>query len=192
MLKTLKSLRADSDAGGMRSTVSPPPLRKLLRVSLLVVALMAVLMPPASPAAAPVPVARPGSLVWPNSLAYLDTSLCPQSERMTATTFLPRLSAVVSGSFGPVYGSFFQHVSLRADVSGTIADSEGNRYRAVGHFAERGVYSLLTRDLRFEGTGTLVLAGPGGVIAGEATLRAVTAPNELQLTYTRIATCHFR
>jgi hypothetical protein len=188
----LKSLRADSDAGGMRSTVSPPPLRKLLRVSLLVVALMTVLMAPASPAAAPVPGARPGSLVWPNSLAYLDTSLCPQSERMTATAFLPRLSAVVSGSFGPVYGSFFQRVSLRAEVSGTITDSEGNRYRAVGQFAERGVYSLLTRDLRFDGAGTLVLTGPGGVIAGEATLKAVTAPNELQLTYTRIATCHFR
>jgi hypothetical protein len=176
----------------MRSTVSATLVRKLLRVSLLVVALATVLMTPASPAAASAPGARHSSLVWPNSLAYLDTSLCPQSGRIGATSALPILSAVVSGWFGPANGSFFQHVSLRSEVGGSITDPGGNRYRVAGHFAEHGVYNLLAADLRFDGSGTLILAGPAGVIAGQAMLKAVTAPNELQLTYTRITTCRFR
>jgi hypothetical protein len=174
----------------MRSHIWVP--RRRLRVSLLLVALATVLMAPASQAAAPAEGATHSTLAWPNSLAYLDTSLCPHSERIAAAPILSTLSAAVSGWLGPVYGSFFQHVTLRAEVSGSITGRDGNRYRAVGHFAEHGVYSLLAPDLRFDGAGTLILAGPDGVIAGQATLKAVTAPNELQLTYTRITTCHFR
>jgi hypothetical protein len=158
----------------------------------LLLALTAALATAAPLAAAPLPGATYDTLAFPNSLTYLDASLCPQSGQITSGLDRLTLSAVVSGWYGPFDDSFSQHVLLRAEVRGKITDAHGNTYRATGSFAEDGTHSLAVNDLRFDGAGTLVLAGPGGIIAGQATLRAVTGPNELQLTYTQITTCQFR
>ncbi len=85
-------------------------------------------------------------------------------------------------------------MQLTAWVSGTITDAAGDIYHASGHFTDDGVLDQRPpmNDLRFEGSGTFVLAGRGGVILGEATLRAVTAPSELQLAFTDIKVCTTR
>jgi hypothetical protein len=126
-------------------------------------------------------------MTLPGALTYLDTSACPSFP--TTTPLDVRLDAVISGWYGPVFDSFFQQVQLAADVSGTVTTSSGATYRASGHFVDNGVYSLLVQDLRFEGAGMLVLSGPDGIMLGQATLRAVTGPNELQITFTSATVC---
>jgi hypothetical protein len=158
----------------------------------LLLGLTAALIFAAPLAAAPLPGGTYETLKWSDSLTYLDASLCPQTGQITSPANRLTLDAVVSGWYGPFDDSFLQPVLLRAEVHGVIVDADGNSYRATGSFTDNGTHSLLVNDLRFDGAGTLVLAGPAGVVAGHATLRAVTGPNELQLTYTQITACQFR
>jgi hypothetical protein len=162
-----------------------------IRYVTLLLGLTAALILAAPLAAAPLPGGTYETLKWSDSLTYLDASLCPQTAQITSSSNRLTLNAVVSGWYGSYDDSFVQPVLLRAEVHGTIMDADGNSYRATGSFTENGTHSLLVNDLRFEGGGTLILAGPGGVVAGQATLRAVTGPNELQLTYTQITACQF-
>jgi hypothetical protein len=151
------------------------------------VALCAIFVSVTSLGAAPLPGASRDSMTLPSAPTYLDTSVCPSFPTPRALDV--RLDAVISGWYGPVFDSFFQQVQLAAEVSGTVTTSSGATYHASGHFVDNGVYSLLVQDLRFEGAGMLVLSGPDGLMLGHATLRAVTAPNELQITFTSAAVC---
>jgi len=153
----------------------------------LFVALCAILVSAAPLGAAPVPGASRDSMTLPSAPTFLDASVCPAFPTTTPVDL--RLDAVISGWYGPVFDSFFQQVQLVADVSGTVTTSSGATYHATGRFVDDGVYSLLVQDLRFDGAGTLLLTGRDGVMFGQATLRAVTGPNELQITYTSAKVC---
>ena len=160
-----------------------------LRAIALVAVLTGVLALSAPLGAAPIPGSTYSTLPFPSALTYLDTSRCPSFAPIATTPDGPRLNGVVSGWYGPISDSFEQQVQLSAEVSGTIADARGTSYHVVGHFSDDSVHSLLTNDLRFDGDGLLAIAGPGGVIVGRAHLRAVTAPSELQLTFTHVNAC---
>ena len=157
------------------------------RMLALFVALCAMFVSATPLGAAPLPGASRDSMMLPSAPTFLDTSVCPSFP--TTTPLDVRLDAVISGWYGPVFDSFFQQVQLAAEVSGTVTTASGETYRATGHFVESGVYSLLVQDLRFEGTGTLLLRGSDGIMLGQATLRAVTGPNELQISFTSATVC---
>ncbi len=158
-----------------------------VRMLCLLVALCAIFVSATPLGAAPLPGASRDSMTLPSSPTFLDTSACPSFP--TTTPLDVRLDAVISGWYGPVFDSFFQQVQLDAEVSGTVTTSSGATYRATGHFVDNGVYSLLVQDLRFEGAGTFLLRGPDGIMLGQATLRAVTGPNELQIAFTSATVC---
>jgi hypothetical protein len=160
------------------------------RLLAIVVALCATLVSAAPLGAAPFPGASHDSMTLPGAPTFLDASVCPGFP--TTTPGVIRLDAVISGWYGPASGSFLQQVQLAADVSGTVTTPLGATYRVTGHFVDNGVHSLLVQDLRFEGAGMLVLAGRDGVVVGQATLRAITGPNELQITFTSATVCRSR
>jgi hypothetical protein len=78
---------------------------------------------------------------------------------------------------------------LTANVHGTVTDSSGNVYRVNGHFADRGIHTLLLFDLIFNGEGHLVITGPAGRYVGKAVGRAVMGPPERLLAFTEMSVC---
>lgn len=83
---------------------------------------------------------------------------------------------------------FTEDVDLQASIEGTIDDASGATWAVHGAFAQRGPLATGT-DLLFDGTGTLDLVGTPGLVETAASLRIVSAPNEIQLRYTLVVSC---
>ena len=84
-----------------------------------------------------------------------------------------------------------RNVSLRADVHGTVTDQAGSVYRLNGSFAESGTTQWPDYVVPFDGFGRLTVAGPAGVVSGDAEFRDVTEyPLEWDFTFTDITVCH--
>lgn len=81
-----------------------------------------------------------------------------------------------------------QTYNLKGTVTGYLTDAVGNAFNVSGMFFDRTTATNRV-DLLVDGTGRITLSGPAGTISGDAALRVVTAPNELQLQFVSVKTC---
>lgn len=105
------------------------------------------------------------------------------------------LTVTLNGWYGPIQNSETdpnQQILVQGHVAGTVEDAAGNVYNAMGDFLDSSTHYLFDNDLLFDGRGTMTLAGQGGVVTGEAELRAVNAPLEFAFTFTDIRQCNIR
>lgn len=133
--------------------------------------------------------------VWRNTPGYIASSGSCAAFRPAPAVEQTGLVAVTRGSYGTPYesnGAQLQQVHVTAQLSGTILDADGNRYRASGTFSDDTIHNLFTDLLRFDGTGRFVAQGPAGAISARATFRIVTGPPEVQLTIAEAGRCRFR
>jgi hypothetical protein len=88
---------------------------------------------------------------------------------------------------------FLRTVSLHAQVQGTVTDTAGNVFRLNGNFDQSGLQRWPSVVVPFDGFGHLTLAGPAGVITGDAEYRDVDDnPAEWAFYFTRIQVCKLR
>jgi len=114
----------------------------------------------------------------------------PDAEARTST-----LTATLGGWYGPIQNpdtNPSQQVDVRGHASGTVQDAAGNIYNAAGDFLDSSTHDLFDNDLLFDGTGVMTLAGPRGVVTGQAELRVVSGPLEFVFTFINIRQCNIR
>ena len=81
-------------------------------------------------------------------------------------------------------------MDLRAHLTGSVQDVAGNTYSVSGHFIEKKtIDSLASFDIIFDGTGSLRLNGPVGLVVGTAEFRFVSGPQEFSLIFSSIKRC---
>ena len=151
--------------------------------------------------AAPIPGATHGSFTLDPPI-YLDVTggladaSCPfvqQQGYIEAQT--SDLTFTVNGWSGPMQDVDFnpnQQVLLRARVTGTVLDAYGNTYHVSGNFLDASIHYLFNNDLLYLGTGTLTLAGPAGVVTGEAEFHAANAPPDYFFIFTNVRVCNVK
>jgi hypothetical protein len=169
---------------------------KNLRVN-WVVALIAVvggmLLPAATAAGAPIPGATFQRTSVQAPFVFITAPSCSGFQPLAAAP--TSLTANVGGWYGPVYTADdvpFESVRLDASVTGAVTDAAGSVYHVSGHFAEASTRNLFADvSVLFRGTGTMTIAGPGGVISGKAQFVALGGPPEFDVTFTTINTCTF-
>jgi hypothetical protein len=153
----------------------------------------AVLFPTGTAVAAPIPGATFQRTAVQAPFVFINAPDCPGFQPLTAAP--TSLSADISGWYGPFYTANdipFENVRLDASVTGTVADSAGSVYHASGHFSEASTRDLFADfEVMFRGTGTMTIAGPGGVISGKAQFVALGGPPEFDVTFTSVTVCHF-
>ena len=114
----------------------------------------------------------------------------PDAAAQTST-----LTVRLSGWYGPIQNpdtNPSQQLLVHGQVSGTVQDATGNVYHVAGDFLDSSTHDLFNNDLLFDGTGTMTLAGQGGVVVGAAELRVVNAPLEFDFTFNGISQCSIR
>jgi hypothetical protein len=122
------------------------------------------------------------------SLPSADCAFTPASDRYLAH---PELYGHIFGWKLPtlMFG-WPTTVSLHGDVHGSINDAAGNRYRLSGTFDETGMEKYPDWIVPFDGYGHLTLAGPAGVLTGDAEFIYVADyPVEWQFMFTNIQNC---
>lgn len=87
--------------------------------------------------------------------------------------------------------SMHDQVDFHAHVAGTVLDAYGNAFNVSGNFDQSGTRVGFPPN-PFTGAGTLTLAGPHGVITGEAELRTNNGPEDVRFWFTHIRQCHLR
>jgi len=105
------------------------------------------------------------------------------------------LAADVHGWEGPILDPVLgtQDVELHATVHGTVRDTLGNTYTVAGSFQESGTTQFPAFEVPFQGSGHLTIAGPAGVVSGDATFVDVTlGPPEWDFYFTDIQVCAIR
>src|SRR5579863_2319626 len=114
----------------------------------------------------------------------------PAAAALTST-----LTVRLNGWDGPIQNpdtNPSQQLLVRGQVSGMVRDATGNVYHVAGDFLDSSTHYLFDNDLLFDGSGTLTLAGQGGVMVGEADLRVANAPLEFSFTVNGITQCTIR
>jgi hypothetical protein len=100
------------------------------------------------------------------------------------------ISIHLNGWAAPYLDTPFLAFSSTAEVHGTLVDAEGDVNTVTGNFTEGSVRADIGDP--FIGTGRLTIAGPHGTVVGDATLADLSAPPEIDLTFTTIAVCSTR
>jgi len=163
------------------------------RVAALIAVVGGVLLPAATAAGAPILGATFQRTSAQAPFVFITAPGCSGFQPLAAAP--TSLSADIRGWYGPFYTASdvpFENVRLDASVTGTVADSAGAVYNASGHFTEASTRDLFADfSVLFRGTGTMTIAGPGGVISGKAQFVALGGPPEFDVTFTTINTCNF-
>jgi hypothetical protein len=112
----------------------------------------------------------------------------PAESRVAAADSV--LTIAWDGLEKPSSADFGQTITynLRGTLSGQLTDAAGNTFDVSGMFFDRTT-ATNRGDLQFDGTGRITLTGSAGTLRGDATLRQVTAPNELQLKFLSVKSC---
>jgi hypothetical protein len=121
---------------------------------------------------------------------FLPTSSCAFSPSRDASG----LSASVAGWRGPQLDDLLpiRQVDLHALVRGTLMDTRGYTYNVSGSFRETGLTPPFF-DVPFFGSGHVTVAGPGGIVSGDAVFVDVTDPPlEWDFYFSKIQICNIR
>lgn len=130
---------------------------------------------------------------WSYGSLFSDNGGCDVYQPVTdpmAAAAQSALSIHYQGIAKPSSADLGQTVTynLRGTVSGRITDANGNTFDVSGRFFDRTT-ATNRGDLQFDGTGQVTLSGTGGTLAGDATLRLVSGPNEVQLHFVSVDEC---
>jgi hypothetical protein len=163
------------------------------RVAAVFVVVGAVLLPAATAGAAPIPDATFQRTVAEAPFVFITVPDCSGFQPLAAAP--TSLTADIRGWYGTFYTVNdvpLENVRLDASVTGTVTDAAGSVYHASGHFTEASTRNLFADfEVLFRGTGTMTIAGPGGVISGKAQFVALGGPPELDVTFTNVNACNF-
>ncbi|MGZ4410212.1 MAG: hypothetical protein ACXVY6_15720 [Gaiellaceae bacterium] len=172
-----------------------------MRFIALLAAIFTCLASAADASAAPIPGATYGSFTLDPPI-FLDVTGglapvgCPFVQQQGFTEAQTSdLAFTISGWSGPMQDVDFnpnQQVLLRARVTGSVLDAYGNTYHVSGNFLDSSIHYLFNNDLLYLGTGTLTLAGPAGVVTGEAEFHAANAPPDYFFIFTNVRVCNVR
>ena len=104
-----------------------------------------------------------------------------------------QLVTSVHGWESPATDFGTREVSLQAHVHGTVTDTAGNAYGLEGNFRASGTTTFPDFVVPFDGEGHITIAGPNGVVSGDAVfVDVLDGPPEWDFYFTDIQRCNLR